>query len=313
MGPKLMNCCKPEQVGTKEYGKLLKRIQVLEMAGSRRRRQETGRMMDEKRRITRKEYQRLQKIKFEMEGFKAQKFFWNLVREKVLQDRGALLQEEGDVIREYKAMHEENFLSSWLTEEGKDKEERIRMEIDKETKEETSKKRTREEEKEENETVSAERRCVGSVSAETFDIFSQGEDSESCGCFSWCDLLKNPDDLSDCEPETRTDVSAVPDVTVVLVSPSSVVTEHFEDVSLDSDWEFVEPLCFSFSKKRSSELEEESRRDGLRRVASKSASEYQKKDDAASRHSKFRILRRMKASGKRSWKRKASGAFRKEG
>ena len=25
-----MNCCKPEQVGTKEYGKMFKRIQVLE-------------------------------------------------------------------------------------------------------------------------------------------------------------------------------------------------------------------------------------------------------------------------------------------
>ena len=30
MGPKLMNCCKPEQMGTREYGKMLKRIQVLE-------------------------------------------------------------------------------------------------------------------------------------------------------------------------------------------------------------------------------------------------------------------------------------------
>ena len=27
---KVMNCCKPEQVGTKEYGNMLKRIQVLE-------------------------------------------------------------------------------------------------------------------------------------------------------------------------------------------------------------------------------------------------------------------------------------------
>ena len=30
MGPKLTNCCKLEQVGTKEYGKVLERIQVLE-------------------------------------------------------------------------------------------------------------------------------------------------------------------------------------------------------------------------------------------------------------------------------------------
>ena len=29
MGPKMMNCCKSEQVGTKEYGTMLKRIQVL--------------------------------------------------------------------------------------------------------------------------------------------------------------------------------------------------------------------------------------------------------------------------------------------
>ena len=30
MGPKLMNYCQPEQMGTKEYGKMLRRIQVLE-------------------------------------------------------------------------------------------------------------------------------------------------------------------------------------------------------------------------------------------------------------------------------------------
>ena len=68
--------------------------------------------------------------------------------------------------------------------------------------------------------------------------------------------MKNPDDLSHGEPGTRTDVCAVPDVTVVPVSPSSVVTERFGDVSLDSDWEFVEPQSSFFSKKRSSELEE---------------------------------------------------------
>ena len=41
----------------------------------------------------------------------------------MLQDRGALPKEEGDVIGEYKAMHEENFLSSWLREDGEDKKE----------------------------------------------------------------------------------------------------------------------------------------------------------------------------------------------
>ena len=43
----------------------------------------------------------------------------------MLRDRGALLKEEGDVIREYRAVHEENILSSWLREEEKEKEERM--------------------------------------------------------------------------------------------------------------------------------------------------------------------------------------------
>ena len=30
MGPKLVNCCKPDQMGTKEFGKMMKRIQTLE-------------------------------------------------------------------------------------------------------------------------------------------------------------------------------------------------------------------------------------------------------------------------------------------
>ena len=30
MGPKLLNCCKPEHAGTKKHGKMVKRIQTLE-------------------------------------------------------------------------------------------------------------------------------------------------------------------------------------------------------------------------------------------------------------------------------------------
>ena len=41
-------------------------------------------------------------------------------------------------------------------------------------------------------------------------------------------------------------------VTDVLVSPSSVVTEFCDDVSGDSDWEFVEPQSSSFSPKKRS-------------------------------------------------------------
>ena len=98
-------------------------------------------------------------------------------------------------------------------------------------------------------------RDVGFVTAEALDIFCQGEDLESFG-FSWEDLLEKPDELSECEPGTRTDVSAVLVVTDVLVSPSSVVTDCWDGVSLDSDWEFVEPQSFSFSNKRSVVLEE---------------------------------------------------------
>ena len=52
MGPKLMICCKPEEMGTKKFGRML--------------------IEGEKKRITRKEHQRLLN-KFEMEGLVAQK------------------------------------------------------------------------------------------------------------------------------------------------------------------------------------------------------------------------------------------------
>ena len=40
-------------------------------------------------------------------------------------------------------------------------------------------------------------------------------------------------------------------LTGVLASASSVVTQFCDDVSKESDWEFVEPQSSSFSKKRS--------------------------------------------------------------
>ena len=95
--------------------------------------------------------------------------------------------------------------------------------------------------------MSAKRRRVGLVSAEAFDIFSQVEDSESCGN-SWGDLWDGFCGLSDCDSVTWTKLLAVNDL---LVSPSSAVAEMREGVSTDSDWEFLEPQCFSFSKKRS--------------------------------------------------------------
>ena len=42
--------------------------------------------------------------------------------------------------------------------------------------------------------MSAQKRCVGFVSAVAFDIFREGEVLESCGGFSWSDFLEKPDD-----------------------------------------------------------------------------------------------------------------------
>ena len=73
-----------------------------------------------------------------------------------------------------------------------------------------------------------ERRCECCFSVEASEIFSQGGDLESCVDFSWCGLLGEPDDLSDREPVSCELVRVVPDVSDVVVSPSSVVTEMCE-------------------------------------------------------------------------------------
>ena len=127
-----MNCCKPKQVGTKEHGKRLKRIEIHEDVRVPDKEAKNWKLEGQKRRTTRKESKRQFK-KFEMGGFMAQKGLWNLAREKMLLDRGALSKEEGDVVREYKAMHEEHFLSSLLREVGDDKKDRV-LEADRETK-----------------------------------------------------------------------------------------------------------------------------------------------------------------------------------
>ena len=62
--------------------------------------------------------------------------------------------------------------------------------------------------------------------------------------------MDKPEDLSDCEPETRVDASVVLDVTAVPVSPSSVVSELCDGFSCGSDLDFMEPQSFSFFKKR---------------------------------------------------------------
>ena len=57
-GPKLMNCCTLEQVGTKEHGKMLKRTQVLEDGRIPAREARHWKIEGQKRRITRTEIQK---------------------------------------------------------------------------------------------------------------------------------------------------------------------------------------------------------------------------------------------------------------
>ena len=103
-------------------------------------------------------------------------------------------------------------------------------------------------EKEENETVTAKRNCDGCFSVEASEILSQGRDLESCGDLSWEDFLEKPEDLSDRELVSCERVRVVLDVTDVLVSPSSVVTEFCDVSSMCSDREHVEQQSSTFSK-----------------------------------------------------------------
>ena len=171
MGPKV------EQKDTKEFGKMLKRIQTLEGRVTAKE-AKNWKIEGEKKIITRKKYQRLVN-KFEMEGSMAQRGLWNLAQEKIMKERGDLPDEEGDAVRECKAMYEENFWSNWLMEDERGKAER--MAKAEKNDEEKSEKKKREEEKEENETGFGKRRCECFVSVEAKKIL----DLESCGDVSW--------------------------------------------------------------------------------------------------------------------------------
>ena len=108
----------------------------------------------------------------------------------------------------------------WEEEGGNNKGGRQRSQ-----KKETGKKRIREEEEEENETVIVKSGCVNLFSTEAFDIFSQGQDLESCGS-SWVTCGMILVGVSDCVSGTGTSgVCGALLLTDVPVSPSSVVTE----------------------------------------------------------------------------------------
>ena len=81
MGPKLMKYCKPEKVGTKEYGKMLKRIQILDAGRTLAKEAGNWKIEGQKTRISRKEERRLWN-EFETGGVMAQTELWIVAEEK---------------------------------------------------------------------------------------------------------------------------------------------------------------------------------------------------------------------------------------
>ena len=76
-----------------------------------------------KRRVTRMECKRLRE-EFADGGFMAQiKGCGKFATTRMLQDGWAMPREEGDLVKEYKAMHEDNFLSGLLREDQEGKAE----------------------------------------------------------------------------------------------------------------------------------------------------------------------------------------------
>ena len=82
-----------------------------------------------------------------MEVHGSEKGYGNSAKERMLGDRGAFLEEDGNRMREYKAMHEENFLSSWLREDVEGVKAEIQR-LNEESKQEESKSGKREVERE---------------------------------------------------------------------------------------------------------------------------------------------------------------------
>ena len=157
----------------------------------------------------------------------------------MLQDRGALPKEEGDIVREYKATREEHFSSSWLREGVEGIEER-RMDREEMVRLEESRSGNREAER-----VVVKRRCVNLFPEVFFEEFGPMDDSGSFGD-SWDDVRGDSCSFSECVPALSSGVPVVTDVFVSLPSVG-VLGEVFPSAS---DCEAVEPQSSSFSRKR---------------------------------------------------------------
>ena len=68
-----------------------------------------------------------------------QKSFWNVANKRMSEDRRAMpREEEKDLIREHKAVHEEKFLSSWLRDDAESKADKVK-DMNRRSKEEEAK------------------------------------------------------------------------------------------------------------------------------------------------------------------------------
>ena len=91
----------------------------------------------EKRRVTRKACKILREYCDDGGFHGTKRAVWTIAKQRTLEDRDALPVEEVNLVRDYNAMHEDNFLRSWLREdtEGKDEEvEEMRRTNEEETK-----------------------------------------------------------------------------------------------------------------------------------------------------------------------------------
>ena len=98
-----MNHCKTEKMATRKCGHMLKRISPLEEERVPAKNSRGWKIARQKKRVTRMECKRLGK-EFEVGGSMAQKELWN-IKKSMLEHRGALPREDGDLLREYQAMH----------------------------------------------------------------------------------------------------------------------------------------------------------------------------------------------------------------
>ena len=83
--PKSMNCCKPEQVGTKEYGKMVKRIQIFGDGRIPANEARNWRFEGQKRRITRTTEDCQMSLRWEDSWHRRS---METLQRKILQDRG---------------------------------------------------------------------------------------------------------------------------------------------------------------------------------------------------------------------------------